>query len=675
MHNIAAVAATPIGLPIVEATANCRGGSRPPIRKSRNSRKRFTILVIVQLLMVAHVVQWLWMGTTLAPVEPSESMETLKHGIVTVGFIFFALAIASTAVLGRWFCGWGCHIVLLQDACSEWMKKVGIHPKPFRSRLLRYLPLALAIYMFVWPVAYRIAVAPFVQPDLGWSGISFRLITTDYWATFPGLWTAIPFLLVCGVLSVYFLGQKGYCTYACPYGGLFAPVDELAIGRIRVSDACDGCGHCTAVCTSNVRVHEEVAQYRMVVDPGCMKCLDCVSVCPKDALSFGFGAPAIGTAARAQRHRTSDLTLRAEIFVIAAALLALYGVYFPFGSSVMKFSLPLLFAGGVAICFAFAAWKALRIAKRETVGFHRWSLCQGGRIRAPGFVWLALTGFLALALADSLGTNIAGYLAYQSDLQVQVSEEAVFGNQGVQVPPELRRAATTALDWYTIGSPVWHGGASVAPADTDAIDLRRAWLHAVLGEFAQGEAILRDAYGRSEREPVAIGIARMMRAQRRASEADSFLAKASAAHPDWAGLDGEIVAWFTSEGKLEEAVAFCRQRMATASDATRAKARLASLLIDQGDTAMVEQGIALSIETLETQSANPSAHRSIASGYLRLRKGHEALAPLRRAIELSPGDPVLLEMLGHALEITGDAAGAQAARQDAAHLREGHPNH
>ena len=124
--------------------------------------RRYTILIIVQVLMIVHVVQWLAMGATLGPVEPSESMETLKHGVVTVGFIFFAVAIVSTAILGRWFCGWGCHVVMLQDFCASLLHKLGARPKPFRSRLLRFLPLALAIYMFVWPVVYRIAVAPFV---------------------------------------------------------------------------------------------------------------------------------------------------------------------------------------------------------------------------------------------------------------------------------------------------------------------------------------------------------------------------------------------------------------------------------------------------------------------------------------------------------------------------------
>ena len=247
---IAPMSHAPVSLPLLATQRVCSIPANQPIRKSRMTVRRFTILVIVQLLMIVHVVQWLAVGVTLAPIEPSESMETIKHGAVTVGFIFFAVAILSTAILGRWFCGWGCHILMLQDFCGSLLHKSGIRPKAFRSRLLRWIPVALAAYMFVWPLVYRFAIAPILQPDLVPMALSWKMTTTDYWTTFPGLMMAIPFLLVCGFVTVWFLGQKGYCTYACPYGGVFAPVDELAIGRIRVSDACEGCGHCTAVCTS-----------------------------------------------------------------------------------------------------------------------------------------------------------------------------------------------------------------------------------------------------------------------------------------------------------------------------------------------------------------------------------------------------------------------------------------
>jgi polyferredoxin len=92
------------------------------IRKSRASGWRAAVLVILSLLMVAHVIQWWLMGRTVSPIEPSETMYTLQHGAINAGFIFFALAILATLIFGRFVCGWGCHIVALQDF-SAWLLK------------------------------------------------------------------------------------------------------------------------------------------------------------------------------------------------------------------------------------------------------------------------------------------------------------------------------------------------------------------------------------------------------------------------------------------------------------------------------------------------------------------------------------------------------------------------
>mgnify|MGYP005708768245 FL=1 len=186
----------------------------------------------------------------------------------------------STALLGRWFCGWGCHVLLLQDACSKWLERRGIKPKPFRSKTLGYAPFFLGFLMFLWPAFHRWGWAPLSQflhqryswfPAAGpietWPGVSYEFNTSEYWSTFPGFWIAVPFFLICTAGAVWFLGAKGYCTYACPYGGLMAPLDRLAPRRIVVDpDLCERCGVCTSVCTSHVRVHEEVHDFGSVVD-------------------------------------------------------------------------------------------------------------------------------------------------------------------------------------------------------------------------------------------------------------------------------------------------------------------------------------------------------------------------------------------------------------------------
>ncbi|MGD4069826.1 hypothetical protein QT636_22650, partial [Xanthomonas citri pv. citri] len=127
--------------------------------------------------------------------------------------------------------------------------------------------MTVALYMFVWPTVYRFVVKPASEPLI--PQFTNHLVTSNFWEPFPPFWVALPFLFVCGFMTVYFLGSKGFCTYACPYGGFFSIADRVAPGKIRVTDACNECGHCTAVCTSNVLVHAEVKQYGMVVDQGC----------------------------------------------------------------------------------------------------------------------------------------------------------------------------------------------------------------------------------------------------------------------------------------------------------------------------------------------------------------------------------------------------------------------
>src|SRR5690606_3158084 len=127
---------------------------------SRVSRWRAFALILLTALMVAHFVQWQISGSTVSPIEPSEAMQTLSRGAINAGFIFFALAILSTLILGRWICGWACHVVALQDLAAWLLKKAGIKPRPFRSRLLMFVPLLAALYMFGLPVLNRFLAPP-----------------------------------------------------------------------------------------------------------------------------------------------------------------------------------------------------------------------------------------------------------------------------------------------------------------------------------------------------------------------------------------------------------------------------------------------------------------------------------------------------------------------------------
>jgi len=413
-------------LPVLKTSAPQSDDQKSGIRDSRSAWWRAFALITLNVLMILHVIQWWIMGKTISPIEPSESMFTLQNGYVNAGFIFFSLAILATLIFGRFVCGWGCHVLALQDLCAWILKKIGLKPKAFRSRLLIYIPIVVAFYMFIYPSLVRFFTKPANEPMISqWTN---HIVTTEFWATFPTIAVAIPFLFICGFMTVYFLGQKGFCTYACPYGGFFSLADKVAPGKIRVTDACEGCGHCTAVCTSNVIVHKEVAEYGMVVDPGCMKCMDCVSVCPKDALYFGFGKPAVGVKQTIKKNYS--LTWMEEIvgvLTFAASYFAVWNVYQ---------LVPMLMALGIAIVTTYLVLRTLKLLTVKDLSFYKFNLKASGKFQKAGYIFI----FLSLIW---IGLNVhSGYVRY-------FERAAAKSYEAILLPDELALAQSNPSEWLS----------------------------------------------------------------------------------------------------------------------------------------------------------------------------------------------------------------------------------
>lgn len=399
-------------LPIAPSETGCG-----PVRSSSRAWKRALVLVVVHVLIGLHIWHWLASGRTLTPLEPSEAGETILTGAINAGFVLLVSLILATLVFGRFFCGWACHVVAYQDACAWMLAKLGLKPRPIRSRLLVIVPFLVAAEMFVLPSVLR---GQFF-PELSW-----HLTTDSFWERFPGFWIGALTFLVCGALVVWFFGAKGFCTYGCPYGAIFGVADRVAPGRIRVTDACEGCGHCTAVCTSNVRVHQEVREHGMVVDAGCMKCMDCVSSCPKEALYFGFGKlPGVATSPR----RTYDYSWPEELLLAAVFLGAAYAFRGLYGL------VPLLLAVGLALLVAGLAVLVVRLVTRRELRFQHLALRTGGRVTLAG---LALTVVALVALGASVHSGLVQWHAREGE---EALEEARAGRDAAARTAGLAAAA------------------------------------------------------------------------------------------------------------------------------------------------------------------------------------------------------------------------------------------
>jgi tetratricopeptide (TPR) repeat protein/NAD-dependent dihydropyrimidine dehydrogenase PreA subunit len=463
---------------------------------SRTRIWRAASLTILTLLMIVHYVQWRMSGSTVSPIEPSETMYTLQNGFINAGFIFFTLAILATLIFGRYVCGWGCHIVALQDLCAWLLNKFGLKPKPFRSRLLMFVPLIAALYMFVWPTAVRLFAGPKNQPVI--PQFTNHLITTEFWATFPPFFVAVPFLFICGFLTVYFLGAKGFCTYGCPYGGVFVIADKFAPGKIRVTDACNQCGQCTITCMANVQVAKEVRDYGMVIDPGCMKHMDCISVCPNDALYFGFGKPSIIAAPHPKskiQNPKSPLTWPEEIFaaiVFAVSYFAVWDVYQ---------LVPMLMSLGIAAVTTFLAVTALKLFKRQNQSFYRFDLRSSGKIQPAGWAFLALATLW-------IGVNAhSGWVRYNE-------RAGTIGYESVQIPDELALTDKDPAGWLSAadkkniadGKLHFYRAFDAGFLVNDTLLPKLAWLEYLSGNAEQSVKLLALAATRQEGKTKALSL-------------------------------------------------------------------------------------------------------------------------------------------------------------------------
>ncbi|MCA9244898.1 MAG: tetratricopeptide repeat protein, partial [Phycisphaerales bacterium] len=666
----------PISLPV----------AKPPMRRSRMGRWRAGVLIGIHVLIAIHIAHWWTTGETLSPIEPSESMAFSKQGVINAGLIFFVLAIGSTLLLGRWFCGWGCHIVAIQDLSRWLLLRVGIRPKPIRSRLLLVVPLLAALYMFLSPLTYQLLA------DNLFDHVKDEMHTSAFWRTFPSLIPAILTYVVAGFVAIYVLGAKGFCSTGCPYAGFFGPADQLAPIRIRVTDACNQCGHCTAACTSNVRVHEEVHKFGSVVDPGCMKCLDCVDVCPNDALYVGIGAPAMLTrsrvegivkpratrhgAARAQagngawaalslfifacfivfagfdRHFTTFPLLEWANIAVMTGLAILLAWMFA-GRSERKQDLSLaedvvfaglfliamlifrglydlvafLFAMGLAAVIAYVWLHVWLMLRRENLTFHHWRLKRGGSIQRAGWAFLAANAVFGVFALHSAAVQF--YSIRAMGLRGAIDARYAADPADPELPNLVDRGLRSAEfveNWSLARFVDSKAGMFWLPETVRKHRLNSQWLtrwHGLRGETDVVEKRLRNQI---------------------------------ALDPNWA--DGRVSLGLTlaTEGKLDEARDVLHDGLKHAPDHALLRQNLGVVLAETGDVLGAIEQFRAAIKLDATMNA---ARVALGRALLVTGQPDEAITVLQEAVDADAEDLDARVFLGQAQVVVGSCDAAR----------------
>ncbi len=166
----------------------------------------------------------------------------------------------------------------------------------------------------------------------------------------------------------------------------------------------------------------------MVVDPGCMKCMDCISVCPNDALYFGFGKPTIAVPQIDQEELLSDLAGRNRRGGRVSGK-------FP-GCSGRLWTRSIPDGARLRLGHDVSHSKNLETATGQRMSFYRFNLKSSGRIQKAGW------GFLSFAVVW-IGLNAhSGWVRYH-----EYEGDRAF--QKLQIPDELALAQTNPDPWLS----------------------------------------------------------------------------------------------------------------------------------------------------------------------------------------------------------------------------------
>jgi len=224
-------------------------------------------------------------------------------------FVPGLVVLATTLLLGRYWCGWFCPLGTLIDWTSPRKNR---RDWPERWRAAKYVLLFTLLFAALWgnltlmildPLTLFVrGVATLVVPALNWlvsraeialypigflqnplDAIDSALRGTLLHFSQPYYAGWLLALLLGGILALNLSARRAWCRYLCPLGGLFSLVARVSWLKRIVTNDCVHCGACARDCrmgTINPRAD-------FASDSGeCVLCMDCAEVCPEDAIAF-----------------------------------------------------------------------------------------------------------------------------------------------------------------------------------------------------------------------------------------------------------------------------------------------------------------------------------------------------------------------------------------------------
>jgi ferredoxin len=216
------------------------------------------------------------LGPVIASLVASFSITVLISFLIILIFTFF---------FGRFYCSVICPLGILQNFINFFSFKNSKNYKNFYKTRYTIAAIVFAALFCGWVIGFKI-LDPYTNFGLIASSIftplhNLIIKSEQYEFTILTLTISlIPFIIL---IFLVLFKRRFFCTAICPVGTVLGLFAKYGVFRLQIGEKCVTCGTCFKGCPAgSINLKDKTIDNEL-----CIRCLKCVAVCPKQAISFG----------------------------------------------------------------------------------------------------------------------------------------------------------------------------------------------------------------------------------------------------------------------------------------------------------------------------------------------------------------------------------------------------
>lgn len=257
-------------------------------------------------------------------------------GTLIFGLTFSIVMLVSTFFFGRFFCGWMCPLGVLIDF-FEWVIQGFKRKERDKHRLYQLSAVKFGVLILVLAGSgFSFQFVYFFDPMV----IMTRFMGMILKPTQNALFQLPPFVVphaiqflvfTMGILLLSLIARRFWCRVICPLGALFGLIAWFSPSGF-VQRGCKGCPACQRKCRTGAILDPKA---QIIQSQDCIRCFDCLDVCPIHVKAFTFNAQEKNWAQPARLSRRSFLTWCGS-GIIGSAVIAGNAGAMPGGKSLLR---------------------------------------------------------------------------------------------------------------------------------------------------------------------------------------------------------------------------------------------------------------------------------------------------------------------------------------------------